>query len=66
MESLTCDLFAPGMTPLHRAGLGGLVSTLRWIEKSIPEAERPLGQWIVDERSVILSWEEAEDSKAVL
>ena len=63
MESLTCDLFAPGMTPLHRAGLGGLVSTLRWIEKSLPEAERPLGQWIVDERSVILSWEEAEEAK---
>ena len=63
MESLTCDLFAPGMTPLHRAGLGGLVSTLHWTDKSLPEAERPLGQWIVDERSVILSWEEAEGAK---
>ena len=59
MESLTCDLFAPGMTPLHRAGLGGLVSTLRWIEKSLPDTERPLGQWTIDERSVTLSWEEA-------
>ena len=59
MESLTCDLFAPGMTPLHRAGLGGLVSTLRWIEKSLPDEERPSGQWTIDERSVTFSWEEA-------
>ncbi|MCE2486454.1 MAG: type I-MYXAN CRISPR-associated Cas8a1/Cmx1 [Desulfurellaceae bacterium] len=59
MESLTCDLFAPGMTPLHRAGLGGLVSTLRWIEKSLPDEERPPGRWTIDERSVTLSWEEA-------
>ena len=64
MESLTCDLFAPGMTPLHRAGLGGLVSTLRWIEKSLPDRERPPGQWTIDERSVILSWEEAEGTKS--
>ncbi len=63
MESLTCDLFAPGMTPLHRAGLGGLVSTLHWIDKNLPEAERPLGQWIFDERSVILSWEDDERAK---
>ena len=59
MESLTCDLFAPGMTPLHRAGLGGLVSTLRWIDKSLPDRERPPGQWNIDERSATLSWEEA-------
>ena len=46
MESLKCDLFAPGMTPLHRAGLGGLVSTLRWIEKSLPDEGAPA--WGVD------------------
>ena len=33
---LTCDLFFPGMTPLHRAGLGGLASTLQWIETHLP------------------------------
>ena len=62
MESLTCDLFAPGMTPLHRAGLGGLVSTLHWVEKScLPDADRPPGQWdIIDDRSVRLTWEEAK------
>ena len=58
MDSLKCDLFAPGMTPLHRAGLGGLVSTLRWIEKSLPDRERPLGRWAIDERSVTFRWEE--------
>lgn len=63
MESLTCDLFAPGMTPLHRAGLGGLVSTLRWIEKSLPDRDRPPGQWTIDEGSVELSWEEAEGTR---
>ena len=61
MESLTCDLFAPGMTSLHRAGLGGLVSTLRWIDKScLPDAERPPGQWVIDDRSATLAWEEAK------
>ena len=63
MESLTCDLFAPGMTPLHRAGLGGLVSTLRWIDKSLPDTERPPGQWTIDERSVTLTWEGTERAK---
>ena len=63
MESLTCDLFAPGMTPLHRAGLGGLASTLRWIDRSLPDAERPPGQWIIDERSVVLAWQETEGAE---
>lgn len=30
--SLTMNLFAPGMSPLHRAGLGGLAATLNYIE----------------------------------
>ena len=63
MESLKCDLFAPGMTPLHRAGLGGLASTLRWIDKSLPDTERPPGQWTIDERSVTLTWEENGGAK---
>ena len=63
MESLRCDLFEPGMTPLHRAGLGGLVSTLRWVEKSLPDTERLPGQWTIDERSVTLTWKEMEGIK---
>ena len=31
--SLTLDLFAPGMTMLHRAGLGGLACSLRAMER---------------------------------
>jgi CRISPR-associated protein Cas8a1/Csx13 len=65
MESLTCDLFFPGMTPLHRAGLGGLVSTLRWIEKKVPAAERPRGRWTIDERSLKLTWEKNDGDKAL-
>ncbi len=64
MESLKCDLFEPGMTALHRAGLGGLVSTLRWIENSLPDADRPPGQWNIDERSVSLAWEETTGAKS--
>ena len=63
MESLTCDLFTPGMTPLHRAGLGGLVSTLRWIDKKLPEAARPPGEWTIGERSVTLAWEKNGGAK---
>lgn len=62
MESLKCDLFEPGMTPLHRAGLGGLVATLRWIERNPPDMEHPVGQWTIDERSVILTWEETTET----
>ena len=32
-ESLTMSLGAPGMSPLHRAGLGGLAATLRVIDR---------------------------------
>ena len=63
MESLKCDLFEPGMTSLHRAGLGGLVSTLRWIEKNVPDKKKLSGQWIIDDRSVCLSWDEKIGAK---
>ena len=43
---LTMDLFAPGMTALHRAGLGGLACTLRALERqhkggTLPEKKLP-------------------------
>jgi len=65
MEELTCDLFVPGMTPLHRAGLGGLASTLHWLTKQIPSAKRPPGQWAVNERSVTFSWENADEARTL-
>jgi CRISPR-associated protein Cas8a1/Csx13 len=61
MEPLNCNLFAPGMTPLHRAGLGGLVSTLRWIERTVPEKLRPRGRWGINERTVTIEWEEGRE-----
>ena len=51
--SLRIDLFDPGMTPLHRAGLGGLAATLERLDKR-PE----LGDWTLSERAVELCWEE--------
>ena len=56
MDELTIDLFEPGMSPLHRAGLGGLACTLRWIEETGEPIERPPGSWTVDDRAVTLRW----------
>lgn len=66
MESLTCDLFFPGMTPLHRAGLGGLVSTLRWIENKVPRADQPKAQWTIDERSVTFVWKNSKEMESLV
>jgi CRISPR-associated protein Cas8a1/Csx13 len=60
-------LFAPGMTLLHRAGLGGLACTLRYIERAqrscalaeedLPGAPWPGGPpWNIDEHSITLSF----------
>jgi CRISPR-associated protein Cas8a1/Csx13 len=51
MDTLTIDLFDPGMSPLHRAGLGGLACTLSQLEW--PEAE-----WEIDDegRRLTLKW----------
>ena len=47
---LTMRLFAPGMTALHRAGLGGLACTLRHIEReyqngALADKDVPGGPW---------------------
>lgn len=68
-DHLTMDLFAPGMSPLHRAGLGGLACTLKSIERSyddgrIKAARLPApfksGQppWEITDRSVSLRFGE--------
>ncbi len=51
------------MTAFHRAGVGGLVSTLRWIENNLSDMEGPPGQWTIDERSVTLKWNEMVGAK---
>ncbi|MBN2130109.1 MAG: type I-MYXAN CRISPR-associated Cas8a1/Cmx1 [Sedimentisphaerales bacterium] len=38
-DTLTIRLYGPGMTMLHRAGLGGLACTLRYIEKAYREGK---------------------------
>ena len=49
-EHLAMRLFAPGMTEMHRAGLGGLAATLKLIERrvvddEIDDDELPGGPW---------------------
>jgi hypothetical protein len=49
-DHLTMRLFAPGMTLLHRAGLGGLACTLKYIERArdsgaVLEEDLPGGPW---------------------
>src|SRR5579872_827111 len=64
-DHLTMNLCAPGMSAIHRAGLGGLACTLRALERDhqdgrISKARLPapfesrLPPWIVDERTVTL------------
>lgn len=55
--SLSIDLFAPGMTALHRVGLAGMAMTLEALA-SDPAADqlRARGEWAVEERAVTLGW----------
>lgn len=60
--SLTIDLFAPGMTALHRVGLAGLAMTLQALESdgSADELAR-LGEWQATDRAVTFRW--SDDGK---
>lgn len=66
METLRIDLFEPGMGPLHRAGLGGLAATLRWIDEKVQSDRRPDGRWSIDDRTIAMSWDSAERAGAFL
>lgn len=49
-DHLPMSLFAPGMTALHRAGLGGLACTLKYIERAyqqgaLSDDDVPGGPW---------------------
>lgn len=77
-KTLTMNLFAPGMSMLHRAGLGGLACSLRAIErdvqkKRLPENHRPGGKWpqgktpwSITEQSITLDFGEAENAASWL
>ena len=59
MDSLTIDLFEPGMSTLHRAGLGGLACTLKYLDDHKEDGhddELPDGEWKFDDRQVTLHW----------
>ena len=70
-SSLTMSLFTPGMTILHRAGLGGLACTLKYIERAykmgiVLEEELPgdwsegRPPWEITEQTVTLHFGEPE------
>ena len=51
---LKADLFAPGMTDLHKAGLAGLWMTLDRFNRN--GVRLPGGSWTLTDRSVTLEW----------
>lgn len=56
MPELTVDLRAPGMTPLHRAGVAGLFMSLRALE-ACGKSPKTLTRWTTNGYSVSLAWE---------
>jgi CRISPR-associated protein Cas8a1/Csx13 len=53
-EGMRLDLFAPGMTLLHKAGLAGLWMTLRGFEER--HVQLKAGSWKLAARSIELHW----------
>ena len=77
-DHLTMQLFAPGMTALHRAGLGGLACTLKYIERAreqgiLQDKDLPGGcrenddpPWSIDEQSITLRFDKPENAERFL
>jgi len=76
-DHLTMSLFAPGMSALHRAGLGGLACTLHKMEqdykKDLLKADQlpapfvdDLPPWEIDEQSVTLRFGKPEKASEYL
>lgn len=75
-SSIELRLDAPGMTALHRAGLGGLAATLRCAEilksnaddedEELPELLEPLFnsefKWTIDKKSITLNFGKPENA----
>lgn len=77
LDRLTMSLFAPGMSLLHRAGLGGLACTLKKIEQQytsgqLSDAKLPAPfidgtpPWEIDEQTVTLKFGKAEKAGGYL
>lgn len=76
-DQLTMDLFAPGMSAIHRAGLGGLACTLRAIERlweddrvSSRDLPAPWSDghppWEIDSRRITLRFGKPENAEPYL
>ena len=76
-DHLTMRLFDPGMSPLHRAGLGGLACTLKAIERQYENGQLAKSKlpapfvdnkppWDIDEQSVTLRFGKPEKAAAYL
>jgi CRISPR-associated protein Cas8a1/Csx13 len=76
-DQLTMNLFGPGMSALHRAGLGGLACTLKAMEQQhqnglLPKNRLPAPfsgntpPWAIDEQSITLNFGKAESAAEFL
>jgi CRISPR-associated protein Cas8a1/Csx13 len=76
-DHLTMNLFAPGMSALHRAGLGGLACTLKAMEQRVMNGllskdklpapfDGDAPPWIIDEQSVQLNFGKPENAREYL
>ena len=76
-DHLLMRLFAPGMSALHRAGLGGLACTLKALEREFRDERIPRSRlpapfevdsppWTVDEQTVTLRFGKSEMASAYL
>jgi CRISPR-associated protein Cas8a1/Csx13 len=54
IDGMRLDLFAPGMTMLHKAGLAGLWMTLKGFEER--RIQLKAGSWKLTDRSIELHW----------
>ena len=63
-SSLVLKLGAPGMTPMHRAGLGGLAATLIALERS--EKKKKDFNWSVSPTEITLDFGKPENAGACL
>jgi CRISPR-associated protein Cas8a1/Csx13 len=72
-DHLTMNLFAPGMSALHRAGLGGLACTLKAMERQfkdglLPKTKLPapfvddVPPWVMDEQTLTLHFGKPENA----
>jgi CRISPR-associated protein Cas8a1/Csx13 len=72
-DHLTIHLFAPGMSLLHRAGLGGLACTLRAMQRQHEDGLLPVAKlpapfvsdsppWEIDDQSVTLQFGKPENA----